>query len=302
MKRLVARYPDEMQLCTDSACVSDAWKHHRVASLLGMEGGHSIDSSLAVLRQMYALGARYMTLTHFRNTPWADSATDVPAHNGLTPFGKDVVREMERLGMLVDLAHVSAQTMRDTLAVAKVPVIFSHSNAWTIDHHPRNAPDDVLDLLKANGGVIMVNFYPPYLVEATRQWNADHAAEEAREKSLNPGDPDAAKAALADWDKAHPMPIGSIRDVADHLDYIAKRIGHDHVGLGGDMDGIEVSVAGMDDVSKYPALFVELARRGWTQEQLEQLASGNIMRVMKAAEVYAAAHRGDPPIENPTTF
>ena len=302
MKRLIARYPAEMQFCADTACVEAAWKQHKLASLLGMEGGHSIGGSLAVLRQMYALGARYMTLTHFKNTAWADSATDAPVHNGLTDYGKQVVREMQRLGMLVDLAHVSEKTMLDTLAIAGAPVIVSHSNAFALNPHPRNVTDAALDAIKANGGIVMVNFYPPYILDAGRQWSAERDAAEARFKALNRGSPLAAKAALADWDKAHPMPRGSVADVADHLDYIAKRIGADHVGLGGDIDGIEVAIAGLDDVSKYPALFTELARRGWSQADLEKLSSRNIMRVLKGAEAYAYAHRGDPPLENPTMF
>lgn len=302
MKRVIARHPADLQLCMDSACVEKAWKAKKIASLLGMEGGHSIGGSLAVLRQMHALGARYMTLTHFKNLAWAESATDAPMAQGLTPFGKDVVREMQRLGMLVDLAHVSEKAMLDALAVAKAPVIVSHSNARAINHHPRNVPDTALDAIRANGGIVMVNFYPAYVVEETRQFNARRAAEEARLKALNSGNPDGAKAALAAWDKANPAPIGSIGDVADHLDYIAKRIGADYVGLGGDMDGIEVAVKGMEDVSTYPALFSELARRGWSQADLEKLASRNMMRVLKAAEAYAASRRADPPIENPTSF
>jgi membrane dipeptidase len=302
MKRLIARYPAEMQFCAAAACVETAWKQHKIASLLGMEGGHSIGGSLAVLRQMYALGARYMTLTHFKNTAWADSATDAPEHNGLTDYGKQVVREMERLGMLVDLAHVSEKTMLDTLGVAAAPVIVSHSNAYALNPHPRNVTDKALDAIKANGGLVMVNFYPPYVLEAGRQWSAEHDAAEARFKALNRGSPVAAKAALAAWDQDHPTPRGTVADVADHIDYIAKRIGADHVGLGGDMDGIEVTIAGMEDVSKYPALFTEMARRGWSQADLEKLASRNLLRVLKSAEAYAYAHRGDPPIENATYF
>ena len=300
-KRLVAGYPGELALCLDSACVEAAWKKGRIASLMGMEGGHSIGGSLAVLRQMYALGARYMTLTHFKNNSWADAATDAPTHNGLTSLGKDMVREMQRLGMLVDLSHVSEKTMLDALEVAKAPVIASHSNAFAINHHPRNVPDRVLDAMKANGGLVMVNFYPPYVVEAARQWSANRDAEDARLKSLWRGQPDKAKAALAEWDKANPMPRGSVKDVADHLDYIAKRIGADHVGLGGDLDGIETTVVGMEDASTYPALFVELARRGWSQKDLEKLSSRNLMRVLKAAEAYAATQRGATPLENPAT-
>jgi membrane dipeptidase len=302
MKRIVARYPNDMQFCTDSTCVEKAWKSHKIASLLGMEGGHSIGGSLAVLRQMYALGARYMTLTHFKNTAWADSATDAPDHNGLTEYGKQVVREMNRLGILVDLAHVSEKTMLDTLSVAGAPVIVSHSNAFALNPHPRNVTDKALDAIKANGGIVMVNFYPPYILDAARQWNAERKAVDARFLALHPGDVSGANAALAEWDKAHPMPRGSISDIADHIDYIAKRIGADHVGLGGDIDGIEVTIAGMEDVSKYPALFTELARRGWSQADLEKLASRNLMRVLKGAEAYAYAHRADPPIENATAF
>ena len=301
-RRLIARYPDALQYCADAACVEASFKSGRIASLIGMEGGHSIGGSLAVLRQMYALGARYMTLTHFKNTAWADSATDAPVHGGLTPFGKDVVREMQRLGMLVDLAHVSEKTMLDAMAVAGAPVIVSHSNAFAVNHHPRNVPDAALDAIKVNGGIVMINFYPPYVLEAARLWGAERDAADARFKALNRGNPDGAKAALANWDKANPMPRGTIADVAAHIDYIAKRIGADHVGLGGDLDGIEVTIAGMEDVSAYPALFTELARLGWSQANLEKLASRNMLRVLKAAEAYARTRRGDAPIENPTTF
>lgn len=302
MKRLIARHPAEMQFCTDTACVEKAWKAKKIASLIGMEGGHSIGASLGVLRQMHALGARYMTLTHFRNNAWADSATDAPAHDGLTPFGDKVVKEMQRLGILVDLAHVSEATMRDVLALGGPPPIVSHSNARAINHHARNISDETLKAIGAAGGIVMVNFYPPYVVEAAREWSAARDAEAARGKSLNRGEPEAEKAAMAAWDKANPMPRGSIMDVADHIDHIAKLIGADHVGFGGDLDGVEATVAGMDDVSTYPALVAELARRGWSQADLAKLGHGNIMRVMKAAEAYAAAHSADPPLESATTF
>lgn len=301
-RRLVARYPDQMQLCLDSACVMAARKTGRIASLIGMEGGHSIGGSQAVLRQMYALGARYMTLTHFKNNGWADSGTDVPVHDGLTPFGVQVVREMQRLGMLVDLAHVSEATMADALATGGPPVIVSHSNARAINHHARNISDGTLKRIGANGGIVMVNFYPPYVVEASRQWAAARDAEQARAKALNRGDPAAEKAALGAWNKVNPMPLGTIGDVADHIDHIARLIGADHVGLGGDLDGVEATVVGLEDVSKYPALFAELARRGWSQADLEKLSSRNMLRVLKAAEVYAAAHRGDREQENPVAF
>lgn len=301
-RRLIARYPDRMQLCLDSACVVAARKAGRIASLIGMEGGHSIGGSLAVLRQMHALGARYMTLTHFKNTAWADSGTDAPAHDGLTPFGVKVVREMQRLGMLVDLAHVSEATMADALATGGPPVIVSHSNARAINHHARNISDATLRLIGANGGIVMVNFYPPYVVEAARQWSAARDAEQARAKALYRGDPVAAAQVLTDWDKANPMPRGSAADVADHLDHISRLIGADHVGLGGDLDGVDTTVTGLEDVAAYPALFTELARRGWSQADLEKLSSRNMLRVMKAAETYATAHRNDVPLENETSF
>lgn len=302
MKRLIAANPRDLQFCTDSACVETAMKQGRIASLLGMEGGHSIGGSLAVLRQMHALGARYLTLTHSKNNAWADSGTDKPLHNGLTPLGKDVVREMQRLGVLVDLSHTSEKTMLDALDIAGAPVIFSHSNTRALNGHPRNVPDSVLARMKANGGIVMVNFYPPYVARPNWEWQARRAAEKGRLDVVFNGNPDGAAAALAEWEKANPAPRGGISDVADHLDHIRKLAGIDHVGLGGDFDGIEVSVEGMDDVSTYPALFTELARRGWSQADLEKLASRNMLRVLKAAEAYSAAHRGDPPVENPTTF
>ena len=302
MKRLIAANPKDLQFCTDSRCVETAMKQGRIASLLGMEGGHSIGGSLAVLRQMHALGARYLTLTHSKNNAWADSGTDKPLHGGLTPLGKDVVREMQRLGVLVDLSHVSEKTMHDVLDMAGAPVIFSHSNARALNGHPRNVPDSVLARVKANGGIVMVNFYPPYVARSTWEWQARRAAEKGRLEVVFNGNPDGAASALAQWETANPAPRGGISDVADHLDHIRKLAGVDHVGLGGDFDGIEVAVTGMDDVSTYPALFTELARRGWTQADLEKLASRNMMRVLKAAEAYSAAHAADPAVENPTTF
>ncbi|VWX52795.1 dipeptidase [Novosphingobium sp. 9U] len=301
-KRLIARYPADMQLCTSAAEVEKAWKAGKVASLIGMEGGHSIGGSLGVLRQMYALGARYMTLTHFNTLAWADAATDAPRHGGLTDFGRDVVREMQRIGMLVDLSHVSADTMRDTLEVAKAPVIFSHSGARAINTHPRNVPDDVLARLKANGGIVMVDFAPDYVSEEVRAWSAAKKAESARSAAIWIGDPDALKKADADWLAAHPAPKATLAQVADHIDHAVKIAGVDHVGLGGDFDGVGSLPTGLEDVAAYPALFTELARRGYTRADLEKIASRNMLRVMKAAEAYAAAHRNDAPIESPTTF
>lgn len=301
-KRLVARYPGELQLATGSADVERAIKAGKVASLMGMEGGYAIAGSLGVLRQMHALGVRYMTLTHSKNVPWADSATDKPEHGGLTDFGRDVVREMQRIGMLVDLSHTSEQTMLDTLDVAKAPVIFSHSGARAIGSHPRNVPDAVLDRLAANGGIVMVVTLPSYVSDEVRGWNAAQAAERARLDALHTGDPDGAKVALDAWTKANPFPRATLSQLADHVDHVRQHAGIDHVGLGADFDGMNQTTQGLDDVSQYPALFVELARRGYSQADLEKIASRNIMRVLKAAEAYAAAHRDDPPIENPTTF
>lgn len=302
MKRLIAAYPDDLQYAGDAAGVTAAWKKGRIASLLGMEGGYAIGNSLGVLRQFRELGVRYMTLTHYKTTAWADSATDAPQHGGLTPFGKDVVREMQRIGMLVDLSHVSADTMRAALDVAQAPVIFSHSGARAVGDHPRNVPDDVLERLKANGGIVMVVTLPAYVSNAVRQWELDRTAERARLGSLHVDAPDKAKAALAGWEQAHPRPRARLTDLADHIDHVVKVAGIDHVGLGGDFDGMDTTTEGMDDVSGYPNLFVELARRGYSQADLQKIASGNIMRVLTAADAYALAHRTDPPIESATTF
>jgi membrane dipeptidase len=299
IKRLVARYPAQMQFATSADEVEQAMKAGKVASLIGVEGGHSIGSSLGVLRQFHALGVRYLTLAHFRNTPWSDSATVDPAHGGLTPFGKDVVREMNRLGMLVDLAHVSEGTMMDALDVSGAPAIFSHSGARGIDGASRNVPDDVLVRLKANGGIVMQIAYPSYVSEELRQHNASRAGEEARQKALFEGQPDKVKAALDAWDAAHPAPVPTISEMADQIDHIRAVAGIDHIGLGGDYDGMLGGPAGMEDVSGWPKLFAELARRGYTKDDLEKISSRNMLRVLRAAEAYAAAHRGDPPIEYP---
>lgn len=296
-RRLIARYPDRLALALTAADVEKAMKAGKVASLLGMEGGHSIGSSLGVLRQMYAIGVRYMTLTHSKNTPWADSATADPQHGGLTEFGTQVVREMQRLGMLVDLSHVSEDAMNDALDVAGAPVIFSHSGARAVNGHARNVPDAVLARLKQNGGIVMVVAYPSYVGEKLRLWLADRKAEEARLQSLWQGQPATVKAALDAWDKGHPMPQVTVSDMADHIDHVRDVAGIDHIGVGGDYDGMDTGPVGMEDVTGYPRLFEELARRGYSQADLEKIASRNMMRVMRAAEAYAAAHRADPPIE-----
>lgn len=297
MRRLAARYPRELTLAKNSAELEKAMKAGKIAGMLGIEGGQSIGSSLGVLREMHGMGVRYMTLTHNKNVPWADSGTDAPVHDGLSEFGVLVVREMNRIGMIVDLSHVSEATMRDALAESKAPVIFSHSSARGVTEHPRNVPDGVLPLVKANGGIVMVTFVPGFVSHAVRSHGLTRTGEEARLKSQFPERPDAAKAALAAWDKANPAPRATIKDVADHIDHIRKLIGVDHIGIGGDYDGIDTVVQGLEDVSTYPALFTELARRGYTQAELMQISNGNALRVLKAVEAYAANQTGQPVVE-----
>jgi len=296
-KRLVARYSARLAIAYTADDVERSMRAGRVASLLGVEGGHSIGSSLAVLRQFYALGARYMTLTHYKTTSWADSTDDVPTHDGLTDFGRDVVREMNRLGMVVDLSHVSEATMMDALDVARAPVMFSHSNARALDGDSRNVPDAVLRRVAENGGIVMVTGVPNFISEAQFQRNAERAAEEARQKYLWQGQPAKAAEALAAWDAAHPEPAATVAQLADHVDHIREVAGIDHIGVGADFDGMPGGPVGMEDVAGYPALFIELARRGYSQADLEKISSRNMMRVLRAAEAYAAAHRNDPPIE-----
>jgi membrane dipeptidase len=296
-KRLIARNPDGLRLAVNADQVERAIAEGKIASLLGMEGGHSIGSSLAVLRQLHALGARYMTLTHNSNTPWADAATDNPKFDGLTPFGMDVVREMNRIGMLVDLSHVSEATMMDALDVARAPVIFSHSGARGVTGHPRNVPDSVLARLPENGGVVMVVALPRFINEDLRQWGAKRAGEEARLKGLWQGQPAKVAEGLATWDKANPEPKATIKDMADHIDHIRKVAGVEHIGIGGDFDGMPSGPVGFEDVRGYPLLFAELARRGYSQAELEMIASRNILRVMREAEAYAASVADQPPIE-----
>ena len=287
-RRMIARYPNTFAIADSAADIQRIHRAGRIASMFGIEGGEAIANNLALLREFRAAGVLYMTLTHSQNAPWIDSATDAPRHGGLSPFGEQVVREMNRIGMLVDLSHVSAEAMGDVLAVTQAPVIFSHSSAFALARHPRNVPDDVLARLRQNGGVVMVNFYPVFISEEFRQWNAARAGEEARCKSLNPGDPAAAAAGLAAWEGANPAPRVKLAQVADHIEHIRDVAGVDAVGLGSDYDGIPYTPEGLDGVEDFPALFVELARRGWSDADLAKLAGGNLLRALRAAEAVAA--------------
>ncbi|MBY6015619.1 dipeptidase [Qipengyuania gaetbuli] len=298
-KRLIARNPDKLALALTADDVEKAMAEGKIASLMGMEGGHSIGNSLAVLRQMYDLGARYMTLTHSTTLDWADSATDAPRYDGLNTFGKDVVREMQRMGMLVDLSHVSEAAMHDALDVSGAPVIFSHSGARAINGHLRNVPDSVLARLPENGGVLMVVALPWFINEELRNHSANRSAEEARLKALFPGLPDNVEAGLAKWDANNRPPVSTVADMADHIDHIRKVAGIDHIGIGGDYDGMPTGPVGMEDVAGYPALFVELAKRGYSQADLEKISSRNMMRAMREAEAFAASRRDMAPIEYP---
>jgi len=288
VRTMVAKYPKDFEMASTAADIQRIEKSGRIASLIGVEGGHQINNSLPVLRDYYALGVRYMTLTHSKNTDWADSATDTPAHQGLTPFGRAVVHEMNRLGMLVDLSHVSPETMKAALETTRAPVIFSHSSARALDDHPRDVPDDVLRMVKQNHGVVMVNFYPPFISQAVATWDADRAGASAKFDALYVGQPDRAKAAMDQWKKEHPQPKATIAQVADHIDHIRKIAGVESVGIGSDFDGIEITPEGLEGVDTYPALFAELARRGWTDGELAALAGRNLLRVMREAEQVAA--------------
>ena len=302
VKRFIAAYSRDLEQAYSAADVVRIHKAGKVASLIGVEGGHQMGHSFAALRQFYNLGARYMTLTHFKTTDWADSATDVPKHNGLTDYGKAVVHEMNRIGMLVDLSHVSEGTMNAALDVSKAPVIFSHSSAKAIDGHPRNVSDAVLQRLAQNGGVVMVNFAPDYVNEAIWKWAADRDAEKARIVRLNTGHPQAdIDAALDVWVKAHPQPVATVGQVADHVDHIVKVAGYDHVGIGGDLDGIPGTPTGLTGVQDYPNLFAELIRRGWSDANLAKLAGGNILRVLRQAEAVSKSMAAEPPAADQLT-
>jgi len=301
IRDIVARYPQTFELAVTAADIRRIHKAGRIASMIGVEGGNQIDNSFAVLRAYKALGAGYLTLTHSRTIEWADSATDNPKHGGLTPFGEAVVHELNRLGMLVDLAHVNEDTMRAALRISKAPVIFSHSGARGVDDHPRNVSDAVLKLVAANGGVVMVNFSRGYVSDAYRKWQAEESAEKARLNSppfggLLIGQPDKAAAAMAEWRKANPAPKVTLSQVADHIDHIAKVAGIDHVGIGSDYDGVDNSLPeGLESVADYPALLAEMLRRGWSDADAAKLAGGNVLRVMAQAERVAASMKAELP-------
>jgi membrane dipeptidase len=286
--RLVARYPDDLEIALAADDIVRIHGQGKIASLIGMEGGHCIDSSLAVLRQLHALGARYLTLTHWDNVAWADAATDDPVQMGLSPFGELVVKEMNRLGMLVDISHVSAEVMHDVLDLSRAPVIFSHSSAGAINPHPRNVPDDILTRITDNGGVVMVNFGSYFISHDVVERSANADAEEARLKALYLGDSTDLKKRMEDWREANPVPELTLADVADHLDHIRRVAGVDHVGLGSDFDGVGNLPEGLEDVSGYPALLAELLGRGWSREDLAKVAGLNVLRVMREAERVAA--------------
>jgi membrane dipeptidase len=288
VRQLIRRYPGALELALTAAEAEWITASGKVACLLGAEGGHSIASSLPVLRTLYQLGVRYLTLTHNLNLPWADSATDEPAAGGLTEFGREVVREMQRLGMLVDLSHVAATTMADALDTAQAPVIFSHSSSLTICDHPRNVPDEILSGLPANGGICMVTFVPAFVSQACRDWERG-LAEEMNRRGLDYRDIASRQQIRDEWMARHPRPLAALTDVADHVDHVRAVAGVDHVGLGGDYDGVDQLPEGLQDVSCYPALIAELTGRGWSEGDLARLTGGNILRVLRDAETAAVA-------------
>jgi membrane dipeptidase len=281
--RMVKAYPNDFEFARTADDIDRIHKAGKIASLIGVEGGHSIDDSLGVLRCYYDLGVRYMTLTHSETLDWADSATDKPKSNGLSPFGEEVVHEMNRLGMMVDISHVSADTMRHVLRVTRAPVIFSHSSAFALADHPRNVPDDVLKMMPKNGGVVMVNFYSGFIVpEAARMRR--RMFEVARELKAKFPDEKEFQAALDQYRKDNPIPRGTIHDVVDHIEHVIKVAGIDHVGLGSDFDGVDSTPEGLEDVSKYPYITQELLNRGYKPDQIRKVLGENLLRVFREVE------------------
>jgi len=286
VKRLVNHYDSDLELALDASSIRRIHASGKIASLIGMEGGHSINNSLASLRQLYDLGARYMTLTHSKGLLWADSATDTQRHGGLTQFGELVVLEMNRLGMMVDLSHVSVETMRDALRVSRSPVIFSHSSAYGVTQHARNVPDDVLALVGKKRGVVMVNYLTSYVSESMR---LHRVALERHEEMLNQDhDPDRVAELMSQWSARHPAPEVTLFDVADHIDHIKAVAGIEAIGLGADFDGMPPGPVGLEDVSTYPALLKELLIRGYSDQDIAKIAGENLLRVMNDAEAVAA--------------
>ena len=284
--RMIGRYPERLELALTAADVERIFAAGKIASLLGAEGGHSIASSPGVLRMLYRLGVRYLTLTHNANVPWADSATDEPAAGGLTDFGRQVVAEMQRLGMLVDLSHTAPGTMRDVFDTARGPVIYSHSSARALCDHPRNVPDDMLARLAAGNGVCMVTFVPAFVSQECRDWEAGLAAE-MRQRGLDPDSPTSRASARQERARRNPAPRATLAQVADHIEHVREVAGVEHVGIGGDFDGTDDLPDGLTDVSCYPALFAELLARGWSEPDCVALAGGNILRVLREAEATA---------------
>jgi membrane dipeptidase len=286
-RQVIAKYPEiEWALTADALRASHA--RGRIGSLLGLEGGHAIENSLGTLRAYYDLGARYLTLTHSANIDWADAGTDSVRHGGLTRFGEEVVREMNRLGMLVDLSHVSPGTMSDALNTSEAPVIFSHSSARAVTDHPRNVPDSILRHLPQNGGIVMVTFVPAFVSQQVAEYGNEMQRMNAELRQRFAGDDAARRRELDAWRASHPAPRATLKDVADHIDHVRRVAGADHVGIGSDFDGISDTPVGLEDVSTFPALFAELSRRGWSEADLRKLAGENLLRVLKRAEAVAA--------------
>ena len=281
--RMAAHSP-ELEMAYTAADVERIHREGRIASLIGIEGGHAIESSLGALRQFHALGVRYLTLTHSSTIDWADAATDTERHGGLTRFGEEVVREMNRLGMLVDLSHVSPGTMSDALRVSAAPVIFSHSSARAIADHPRNVPDSILAGLKSNGGMVMINFYSGFVEPSAAGVMREMFTVQRAFREQHPNDPEAARRAYDQWRRDNPVPRGTIATVADHIDHVVKVAGVDHVGYGSDYDGVTTLPEGLDDVSRYPHLTAELLRRGYSDADVRKIIGGNLLRVMRQAE------------------
>lgn len=293
VRRLVGAHPDVFELATTADDVERIHGAGKIASLIGIEGGYSIDDSLGLLREFHEAGVRYMTLTHSKTTTWADSATDAPKWGGLNPFGEAVVREMNRLGMMVDLSHVSPETMADALRVTQAPVIFSHSSARAVTDHPRNVPDDILRQMPANGGVVMVTFVPGFVSGAQGEWIKAVEAEAAR-LGVDPGaaTPDPR---LTAWAEAHPRPVATMEDVIAHIQHVRDVAGIDHVGLGGDYDGVDRLPQGLEGVDGYSGLLAELMKRGWTEADIRKISGENVLRVMRRVEAVAAAKAAERP-------